>query len=54
MGNVGVSGNWWASDVDEEDGGATSIEIENDEANLCMSMSRYGSGFGYSVRCVKD
>ena len=54
MGDVGVSGKWWASDVDEEDGCASSIEIKEDEANLCMDMSRFGGGFGYSVRCVKD
>jgi uncharacterized protein (TIGR02145 family) len=53
VGDMGVSGKWWSSYIDEE-GGTSNFEITEDEASLCNSMSRYGSGFGYSVRCIKN
>jgi Fibrobacter succinogenes major domain (Fib_succ_major). len=52
-GDVGVSGKWWASGIDEE-GGVTNFEINQTEASLCTSMSRSGSTASYSVRCIKN
>jgi len=53
MEDIGTSGKWWTPDIDEE-GGASSFEITEDEVSLCTDMGRIGSGRGYSVRCVKD
>jgi uncharacterized protein (TIGR02145 family) len=50
-GDVGESGHWWSSGMNDE-GGVSSLDISWDEVRLATSMSNYGSEFGYSVRCV--
>jgi Fibrobacter succinogenes major domain (Fib_succ_major). len=52
MMDIGESGKWWASDVDEE-GGVSSLEIKEDEIRLCKDMGSSGYKNGYSVRCIK-
>jgi len=52
-GEIGVLGKWWSSGIGD-DGEASNFEIEENEARLVTEMSRAGSGFGYSVRCVAD